>query len=82
VADETLGQRLRRAWMAIVVRFGHAQTLVMLGFVYALLIGPASLAVRLAGRDLLDKRRRKQESSSWQASESGGASLERAKLQA
>jgi hypothetical protein len=82
VVEQTLGQRLRRAWMAIVARFGHAQTLVMLSFVYVCVIGPGAAATRLIGRDLLDKRRRVREPSSWHPADSGGISLERAKLQA
>lgn len=82
VAEESLRLRLGHGWMAIVARFGHAQTLVMLGFLYAFLIGPAALIVALLGRDLLEKRSPQGAPSAWRDADSSAPSLERAKLQA
>ncbi len=82
MAEQTLRTRLGRGWMGIVARFGHVQTLVMLGFFYAFLIGPASLIASGLRKDLLAKRPVPDAISAWQESESSAPSLERAKLQA
>lgn len=82
VAGESLRERLVRGWMAIVGRFGHVQTLVMLGFLYTFLIGPVALIAAALGRDLLGKRLRRGTPSAWLDADSSAPSLERAKLQA
>ena len=72
--------RLLVGWMAIAERFGGVQTLVLLGFIYLLVIGPVSLVQAIARRDHLDKRVLRAPGSAWRESESGGNDLERAKL--
>ena len=74
-------RRLLDGWMAIAGRFGAVQTLVLLGFLYVLLLGPVSIVQAVARRDQLDKRAVWQAGSAWQGADSGGADLERAKLQ-
>lgn len=81
MAEASLRARLSRGWLAIVGRFAHVQTLVMLGFFYAFLIGPAALVSSALRADLLDKRRARQMPSAWHAADSSPPSLERAKLQ-
>jgi hypothetical protein len=67
-------------WAAITARFGFVQTLVILGFFYALLLGPVALGATLARRDLLDKRRFRSGGTAWQEADSAKPDLERAKL--
>lgn len=67
-------------WMALAGRFGATQTLVLLGFFYATLIGPAWLSMVVARRDLLDKRHLGADASAWREAESSPPDLERAKL--
>jgi len=76
-----LRRRLLDAWLAIAVRFGEVQTLVMLALIYTFVIGPAGLLAQLARRDLLSKRGLGRHESAWQAADAAPASLERAKLQ-
>jgi hypothetical protein len=76
-----LRRRLLEAWLAIAVRFGEVQTLVMLALIYTLVIGLAGLIAQLARRDLLSKRGLFAGESAWQPAEAAPASLERAKLQ-
>jgi hypothetical protein len=71
---------LLNGWMAIAVRFGGVQTLLILVLVYLILIGPVSILQAVGRRDLLDKRALWRRESAWQESESGGNDLERAKL--
>ena len=75
------GTRLKLGWMAIVGRFGHIQTMVMLVFFYVLLVGPAASVSRLGKRDYLDKRRLEPGHSAWKDADSAAPDLERAKLQ-
>jgi hypothetical protein len=80
-ARPPLRRRLLEAWLEIAVRFGEVQTLVLLGMMYALLIGPLALGVWAARRDLLAKRGLGAPQSAWNASEAAPPDLERAKLQ-
>ena len=73
-------KRLYRGWMAIVGRFGHVQTLVILAVFYAFLIGPFAIASTLGRSDFLSKRGLFQSGSAWQKADSAEPSLERAKL--
>lgn len=73
-------RRLHAGWLAIVARFGLAQTSVVLGFFYALLIGPAAVISRAAGRDLLDKRHLGNGDTAWRDADTSPPDLERAKL--
>ena len=75
-----LWRRLLAGWMTIAEHFGSVQTLVLLGFIYVLLIGPVSLVQAVARRDQLDKRGLRNPGTAWRESESGGNDLERAKL--
>ena len=80
-AQEPVGwRRLLAGWMAITVRFGFTQTLVILALFYALLIGPVALVLGLARRDLLERRGLRAEGSAWHDADSAEPDLERAKL--
>ena len=72
-------RRLLDGWMAIVARFGFAQTLVLLSVFYATLIGPVAVVGRVIGKDLLDKRELRAPGSAWQEADTTAADLERAK---
>jgi hypothetical protein len=76
----SLLRRLYAGWLAIAGRFGSIQTLVLLGFFYATLIGPAWLATLVARRDLLDKGALREPGSAWRDADSSPPDLERAKL--
>jgi hypothetical protein len=75
-----LHRRLLAGWVAIAERFGFSQTLVILTLFYAILIGPVSLAARLARRDLLDKRGHGAPGTAWRDADSARPDLERARL--
>lgn len=79
MASTPVWRRLLDGWNAIVGRFGFAQTLVMLGLFYALMIGPMAMLVSLARRDLLDRRGLRAPGSAWRDADSADADLERAK---
>jgi hypothetical protein len=74
-------QRLKHGWLAIVARFGGIQTLVLLAFFYAFLVGPVAGIARLGGRDFLDKRHLDRAQSGWRDADTSPPDLERAKLQ-
>jgi len=74
-------RRLRDGWMVIVARFGGVQTQVILAGFYLFLLGPVSLFQALGRTDLLDKRALRGGGSAWRDADTGGADLERAKLQ-
>jgi hypothetical protein len=81
-ASETpLWRRLLDGWMVITGRFGAVQTLVVLAGFYVFLLGPVSLVQALGRSDLLDRRNLRQDGSAWRDADTGGADLERAKLQ-
>jgi hypothetical protein len=71
-------RRLYAGWMAVAGRFGAIQTLVLLGFFYATLIGPAWAG--MYRRDLLDKRTLGSGDTAWREADSSPPDLERAKL--
>jgi hypothetical protein len=73
-------RRLLNGWMAIVARFGFAQTLVILTLFYAVLLGPVALVMGLARRDPLERRGLRASGSAWRDSESAQPDLERARL--
>ncbi len=73
-------RRLGAGWLAIAGRFGEAQTLVILGLLYALVIGPTGLAVAAARRDYLGRKDLGRQGSAWLESDSAKPDLERAKL--
>lgn len=74
-------RRLYDGWMAITVRFGFVQTLIVLGIFYAVVIGPVSTGIQLFRGDLLDKRPRRDEGSAWREADSVKPDLDRAKQQ-
>ena len=76
----TVWKRLYLGWMAIVGRFGHAQTLVILALFYASLIGPVAVVMRLFRSDPLGRRGLYGKGSAWLDADSAAPSLERAKL--
>lgn len=48
---------VRRAWDALARALGQANTALLLGLVYFLVLAPLGIALRLAGRDELARRR-------------------------
>ncbi len=75
----SLARRLLDGWLQIAARFGEVQTLVLLGLVYGLVIGPAALIVRAAGNDFLAKRRLRELGSAWRPADSRAPLLEHVK---
>ena len=75
-----LGRQLLSGWAAIAGHFGFVQTLVILTLVYALILGPTALAISLARKDMLSKRRLHEPTSAWAQADSAKPDLERAKL--
>ena len=78
-------RKLYLGWMAIVGRFGHVQTLVILAFFYAVLVGPIALVMAVFRSDPLGKRgsdKKDTKETAWCKSDSAEPSLERAKLTA
>lgn len=73
------GRRLLDGWLQIAARFGEVQTLVLLGLIYTLVIGPASLAARALGSDFLSKRVPDAKGSAWRAPDSRPPLLDNAK---
>ncbi len=75
-----VGRRLWIGWQMIAGRFGYSQTLVILGFFYAFLIGPVAMVISMGRRDLLDKRHLRGDGSAWREADTAKPDLERAKL--
>lgn len=73
-------KRLSGGWMAIVARFGHVQTQVLLAFFYVLMIGPVAIVMALGGSDQLGKKKLPDGVSAWLPADSAAPDLERAKL--
>jgi len=74
-------RRSYEGWLSIAARFGHVQTLVILGIFYAFIVGPISLGMTLARSDLLAKRGLRERGSAWRAAESAEPTLERVRQQ-
>jgi hypothetical protein len=66
--------------MTITARFGFVQTLVILSLFYGALIGPVSIGMAIARKDLLNKRNLRVEGTAWEDADSAEPDLERAKL--
>jgi hypothetical protein len=77
----SLGRRLLNGWMAIAGRFGFVQTMMLLVFNYAFVIGPFSLGISIFRGDLLAKRGLGLKDTAWQDADSAKPNLERAMLQ-
>jgi hypothetical protein len=75
-----LGRQLLNGWMAIAARFGYVQTLMLLVFTYAILIGPVAIGMFVGRADLLGKRGLWDTGSAWLDADSAEPDLERAKL--
>jgi len=65
--------------MEIAARFGEAQTLVLLGVIYVLAIGPAAVVTRALGADFLSRRGLRGPGSAWREADSREPSLENVK---
>jgi hypothetical protein len=65
--------------MQIVARFGEVQTLVLLGLIYVLVFGPASLVARALGSDFLSRRGLGEKDTAWRAADSRPPELENVK---
>ena len=72
-------RRLLLGWLAIAAHFGEVQTLVLLGVIYAFVMGPAAVIARAAGRDFLAKRGLWTVGSTWLAADTSAPDLERSK---
>jgi hypothetical protein len=66
-------------WLVIAGHFGEVQTLVLLGVIYGLVVGPASLVSRAVGSDFLTKRGLHESGSAWRPAESRPSDLENLK---
>ena len=75
----SLRKRLSDGWMTIVARFGYVQTLMILTFFYATMIGVVGIGLLVARRDLLAKRELWTGGSAWMEADSALPDLERAK---
>ena len=73
----SLWRRLLNGWLVVAGHFGEVQTLVLLGVVYALVIGPMSVVTRLARRDFLAKRGLRAPGSAWLDADTSVPDLER-----
>jgi hypothetical protein len=60
-----LWRRLYEGWLLIAAHFGEVQTLIVVGLVYALVIGPVSLAIQAGRGDPLRKRHLRAPESAW-----------------
>ena len=56
LAAPTVLRPVYRVWMGLAVVLGAVMTRVLLTLVFALLVVPIGLALKLAGKDLLDRR--------------------------
>lgn len=74
-------KKLYVGWLTVAARFGHVQTLIILAFFYALVIGPMSTAIQIGRGDLLAKRGLRAEGSAWQEADTAKPELERARHQ-
>ena len=77
--QKSLWRRLLDGWLAIAAHFGEVQTLVLLGLIYSLVVGPASVVSRVAGSDFLSKRGLRESGSAWREAESRAPDLENLK---
>jgi hypothetical protein len=75
----TLARRLLQGWLGVAARFGEVQTLVLLGVVYALVLGPVAIVAGVLRRDFLSKRGLREASSAWLQAETATPELQRSK---
>ena len=73
-------RKLLNGWMAIAGRFGFCQTLVILAFFYAVLVGPVAGFLAFGGRDYMGRRGIGASGTAWREADSAEPDLERAKL--
>ena len=77
---KAIGRRLYEGWLLIAARFGEAQTLIIVAFVYGAVLGPMSVGMRIGRGDPLHKRGLRAPGSAWHEADSVTApALERAK---
>ncbi len=72
-------RKLWIGWLVIAGRFGGIQTLVILGFFYAFIIGPMAIGTMIGRRDFLTKRNLGAPESAWTPADTVAPELERAK---
>ncbi len=70
---------LREGWLQIVACFAEVQTLALLGLIYLLVIGPASLVSRAVRADFLSKRELGGPGSAWREADTRPPRLENVK---
>jgi hypothetical protein len=73
-------ERFYRGWMAFARALGHANTILLLSVFYIVVIGPASLVVRILRKDPL-RRRLRPAASYWLDKEQDAHSLENVRRQ-
>jgi hypothetical protein len=75
-----LWRRLYEGWLLVAAHFGEVQTLIVVGLVYALVIGPVALAIQVGRGDPLHKRSLRARESAWlEADSTKSPDLARAK---
>jgi hypothetical protein len=74
---EPMGTGLKAGWLTIMAHFGEVQTLVILGFFYAFLLGPAWIF--MSRQDLLAKRKLREPGGAWMKADTAAPDLERSK---
>ena len=75
-----LWRRLYEGWLAIAAAFGEAQTLVIVGLVYGLVMGPIALGIRIGRGDPLHKRGLRAPGTAWfEADSTSSPDVERAR---
>jgi hypothetical protein len=79
IEKPSFGRRLLDGWLQIAAHFGEVQTLVLLGLIYALVFGPASVIARSFGSDFLSKRGLHGPGSAWRDADTRPPELENVK---
>ena len=74
-----LHRRLYEGWLLIAAHFGEIQTRVVLMIAYVFVMGPMSVALIVARKDLLHKRQVHGASSAWNVADTAAPDLGRAR---
>ena len=78
-ARKPIHRRLYEGWLLIAAHFGEIQTQVILMITYVLVIGPVSLGLAVARKDLLHKRQVHGGKSAWNVADTAAPDLGRAR---
>ncbi len=66
-----------RVWMGLALVLGYVMTRVLLAAVYFLIVTPLGMAMRLSGRDPMQRKRSAERTTYWSPRESEGDARER-----